>query len=144
MNGRGYDDRRFYVQAFHDGTLEFVDGAVFYRKDDNDQNISVQDLEDTLCRQYEFARRVYATIGIDGRVAIYASALGVRDFTIPTASGIPRPIALAGYRPTIGRDPALFSVLVLDNMQANAITALEPLVQLFWRACGYTGKPDFD
>jgi hypothetical protein len=136
MNGRSDDALQFYVQVFSDGTIEFVDGAVF-RTSADEPVIYHTTLEETLFRQYAFAGALLASLGVADRVAIYASALGIRDLTIKPQART-RTLDFVGHRTVIGRDPALFNPLYIDKMAASeADQALEPLIQQFWRASAY-------
>jgi hypothetical protein len=136
MNGRGDDALKFYIQVFNDGTLEFVDGAVF-RASTNEPLIYHEMLEDTLFRQYQFARDIFSVLGVEGRVVISTSALGVRDCTIAPQAPT-RMLPFVGHSTAIGRDPAFFNPLMIEDMQAvEAQEALEPLIQQVWRACAY-------
>lgn len=136
MNGRDNDVLRYYLQVFNDGTIEFVDGAVF-RIGTDEPVIYPVIVEKTLFAQYEFARKIFAELGVEGRVAIYATALGIRDLTIkpqyPKSS-----LDSVKYSTTIGRDPAFLNPVVIEDIQSvQAEAALEPLIQQFWRASAY-------
>ena len=136
MNGRGEDVLRFYVQVFSDGAIEFTDGAVF-RISTDEPFIYHEMLEQTLFSQYHFARLVFSTLHVEGRVAIYPSALGVRDLTIKPQAPT-RVLPFVGHSTAIGRDPALFNPLLIDDIQSEEPQeALEPLIQQVWRACAY-------
>ena len=136
MNGLGDDILRYYIQTFYDGTVEFVDGAVFYITTD-EKVIYHERLEQTLFRQYNFANRIFRTLGVEGRIAIYATALGVRELTIKPHAPT-RTLDFVKHSTAIGRDPAFFNPLVVEYPQVvPAQEALEPLVQQFWRASAY-------
>jgi hypothetical protein len=136
MNGLGDDALQYYVQTFYDGTVEFADGAVF-RTSATEAVIYHETLEQTLFRQFDFARRIFTTLGVDGRVAIYATALGMRDFTIKPQAPT-RDLDFVKHSTAIGRDPAFFNPVIIEDVKAvEAEEVLEPLVQQFWRAAAY-------
>jgi hypothetical protein len=136
MNGLATDVLQFYVQVFNNGAVEFVDGAVF-RNSTNEPLIYHVNLEQTLFRQYYFARELFSVLGVEGRIAIYASALGIRGSTI-MPQGPTRQLTFTGHSAAIGRDPAFFNPIVIEDMDAaEPETALEPLIQQFWRASAY-------
>src|ERR1022692_4123119 len=136
MNGLATDVLKFYVQVFNNGAVEFVDAAAF-RISTNEPFIYHETLEQTLFRQFYFARELLSVMGVEGRVAVYASALGIRDCTIKPQAPT-RQIHFTGHSAAIGRDPAFFNSIMIEDMNAaDPQTALEPLIQQFWRASAY-------
>ncbi len=136
MNGRGDDALQFYIQTFYDGAVEFTDAAVF-RISTNEPAIYHESLEQTLFRQYDFAARIFSVLGVEGRVVIHATALGVGDLTIKPQANT-RTLDFVKHSTAIRRNPAYFNPVVIEDMNTmSAEDALEPLVQQFWRASAY-------
>lgn len=137
MNGRGDDILKFYAQVFNDGTLEFVDGTAFYNSE-QDPYIYHLTLEKNLFLEYYFARAIFDTLGITGRIAIYATALGLRECTIKPQAPT-RTLDFVKHSTAIGRDPAHFNPIIIEDMcELEPEAAIEPLVQQFWRASAYS------
>jgi hypothetical protein len=136
MHGRGDDAIQFYAQVFYDGSVEFADSGALGTS--NPDFIDHVVLEDTLFRQYRFARKIFAALEIEGRVAILASVLGARKCTIAPKAPT-RLLPFVGHDVSIRRDPAFFNPLLIDDMQTvKSVEALEPLIQQVWRACAYS------
>lgn len=103
----------------------------------NEPLIYHENLEQTLFRQYDLAREIFSVLGMEGRVALYASALGIRECTIKPQAP-PRSLPYTGHSVAIGRDPAFFNPVTIEDMKAvQPQTALEPPIQQVWRASAY-------
>lgn len=136
MHGRGDDAIQFYAQVFYDGSVEFADSGALGTI--GPKAINHVAMEDTLFKQYQFAKDIFAALEIEGRVAILATMLGVRDCTIAPKAPT-RTLPIVGHSVAIRRDPAYFNPLLVDDMEkTEAAKALEPLIQQVWRACAYS------
>jgi len=126
----------WYVQVFGDGSVEFVDGFAFFNAE-NEPVMYPAAVEHDLFGGYQFASRVLRTLGITGRVYVATSALGVRDLSLRVRYRRLPSLAADG-RTNIGRDPAFFNEVLVEDIQATqADEALFPVVAQLWRACGF-------
>ncbi len=123
---------QWYAQVFYDGTIEIVNGVVFNVALGRDNQFHPNWVEEELFHSYLFSRDMYGALGIEGRVTLAASALGIRDFRIHFDD--PRQL-FAAIRP-IGRDPASFNLATIDSMDADPRLAVKPIADQLSRACG--------
>lgn len=137
MNGRSDTEFKWYTQIFCDGTVEFVNGITFMNRISKGREFHPNWVEQDLFCSFLFVQQVYETLGIQGRVSIFASAVGIRDHTITLGEGrLSLALAFTGHSSTIGRDPALFNEVTVDSMQEDEKLSLRPIADQLSRAAG--------
>ena len=145
MNGRADSTSKWYAQIFYDGTIELVHGFAFRNVTSEQLLFHPNWIEEDLVQSLFFARQVYDVLGIDGRISLFVSAIGIRDHAIylEGRQGL-RQFGTVGHSLTIGRDPALFNEVTLESIKVDARVAIRPIADQLCRAGGLECAPSYD
>lgn len=133
----------WYVQVFNDGSVEFVDTRALWNSS-NEAVLYPNRVEGDMFGGYDFAVAVFKELGIQGRFYTFATALGAKGLTLVTPGRMPLTLSLIGEDVTVGRDPAYFNGIVIEDMNKPAQEALYPIVAQLWRACAFEKPYSYD
>jgi hypothetical protein len=146
MNGRPDATLQWYVQIFNDGSMEFVNNGAFLNPSSGALVFHPNWVEELLFQSFGFSGQVFKALDIEGRVSIFMSAVGVREHSLTLGAHNLAGLALAatGHETKIGRDPALFNEITVDDMHADSRLAVRPLADQLSRAAGLSRAFSYD
>ena len=126
-----------YVHLSRTGCLEAAECVLLKPRKPNERFIPATEFERQLLRSFRDYLKVFRQLQLEPPIAVMLSALGVRGYTM-----FPDPNFTNDGR-LLARENLLLPETILENLEVNLETALRPLLDSVWHACGYWGSRNF-
>lgn|GEM_PF-6627828 len=127
--------REYYAQVFHNGTLELVSGNALFTTQ-QPPRLYPASLEAILFQGANWAERIYRRAQFMPPVYVFVTLLGARDYTIEMAVDLHR--GTTGTPTQLNRDVIRFPSLVMDTLEADPPAVFKPMIDQLWNGLGFS------
>lgn len=131
-----------YAQFYRNGVAEFVDAKMFRRHGNSEADNLIPGplLERQTVMTVQRIQEVYAKLGIDPPIAVFATMLNVNGFSMAGAQTFPDELHF------VDRDDLVFPDVMVDSLRVEARilgTMLRPIFDAVWQSAGHPGSTSY-